>query len=185
MGRHAKRRASFSLVPRGLALRGSTEQRKAGAAWEHGLADAGFAVAEGVTPETALLQRFLDAMRRQQVEECGDGPLPITAEAIRQTTDYVLSSHLDEARDGELDATLLTLQGYLSALADEAEAELDTGRIVVRQMVSQARAVANEGCRPSKRSVRNAAQTARGLLALLTREGWGASTAESKEPAHV
>lgn len=78
---------------------------------------------------------------------------------------------------------LLTLQGYLSALAQEAEAQLDLGRVVVREMVRQARALTDEECRPSRKSARHAAQTARDLLALLTREGWGtASTAESEEP---
>lgn len=123
-------------------------------------------------------------MRRQQVEESGDGPVHITVEAIQQTADYVLSTYLDQAEDGELDATILTLQGYLSALAQEAETQLDMGRIVVREMVTRARAVASEECRPSRKSARSAAQTTRDLLALLTREGWGTSTAETREPAH-
>ncbi|MEU2361814.1 DUF6415 family natural product biosynthesis protein [Streptomyces noursei] len=185
MARHAKPRATFSLIPRGLGRRGPAESRERGSAWGHRLPERGFAASEGVEPDTDLLRRFLDAMRRQQVEECGGSPVHITVETIQQTADYVLSSHLDMANDGELDATLLTLQGYLSALADEAEAQLDTGRIVVRQMVSQARAVAEEECRPSRKSARNAAQTARDLLSLLTREGWGAATADAKEPAHV
>ncbi|WP_369009746.1 DUF6415 family natural product biosynthesis protein [Streptomyces lunaelactis] len=100
------------------------------------------------------------------------------AEAIQQTADYVLSRHLDTAQDGELDATVLTLQGYLTALAQEAEAQLDTGRVVVREILSRARALADEECRPSQKCARHAAQTARDLLALLSREGWGtASTA--------
>ncbi|MGI5530120.1 DUF6415 family natural product biosynthesis protein [Streptomyces syringium] len=184
MGRHAKRRASFSLVPRGLALRGSPERRKVGSSWEYGLPEPGFAATEDEQPEADLLRRFLNAMRRQQVEEC-EGPLPVTVEAIRQTADYVLSSHLDKAQDGELDATVLTLQGYLSALAQEAETQLDMGRIVVREMVSRARTVASEECRPSRRNARGAAQTTRDLLALLTREGWGTSTVEPKEPVHA
>ncbi|MFI9585574.1 DUF6415 family natural product biosynthesis protein [Streptomyces sp. NPDC052236] len=183
MARHAKRRASFSLVPRGLALRGSADPRESGSAWGHALPERGFAVSEEVQPDTDLLRRFLDAMRRQQVEERGSGPAPITAEAIQQTADYVLSSHLDKAQDGELDATVLTLQGYLSALAQEAEAQLDLGRVVVGEMVRRARALTDEKYRPSRKSARHAAQTARDLLALLTREGWGtASTAESEEP---
>lgn len=83
MARHAKRRASFSLVPRGLALRGSADRRESGSAWGHALSEPGFAVAEEVQPNTDLLLRFLDAMRRQQAEERGSGPVPITAEAIR------------------------------------------------------------------------------------------------------
>ncbi|NUK07152.1 hypothetical protein HRW18_03820 [Streptomyces lunaelactis] len=178
MARHAKRRASFSLVPRGLTLRGSADRRESGSAWGHALSEPGFAVAEEVQPDTDLLLRFLDAMRRQQAEERGSGPEPTTAEAIQQTADYVLSRHLDTAQDGELDATLLTLQGYLTALAQEAEAQLDTGRVVVREILSRARALADEECRPSQKCARHAAQTARDLLALLSREGWGtASTA--------
>lgn len=183
MASHVKRRAFYSLVPRGPALRRSSDRRESGSAWGHALPERGFAVSEEVQPDTDLLLRFLDAMRRQQVEERGSGPAPITVEAIQRTADYVLTSHLDTAQDGELDATVLMLQGYLSALAQEAEAQLDTGRVVVREMVSRARALADEECRPSRRSARDAAQTARDLLALLTGEGWGtASTAESEEP---
>lgn len=105
MARHAKRRASFSLVPRGLALRGSADRRESGSAWGHALPERGFAMSEEVQPDTDLLRRFLDAIRRQQVEERGSGPAPITAEAIQQTAEYVLISHLDKAQDGELDAT--------------------------------------------------------------------------------
>ncbi|MFI9580468.1 DUF6415 family natural product biosynthesis protein [Streptomyces sp. NPDC052236] len=140
-------------------------------------------MSEEVQPDTVLLRRFLDAMRRQQVEECREGPMPITAEAIRQTADYVLSGHLDAAQDSDLDATILTLQGHLSALAQEAEAQLDTGRVVVREMVSRARAVANEECQPCLKDARHAALTARDLLALLTPEGWSADPTEPKEPA--
>ncbi|WP_406403051.1 DUF6415 family natural product biosynthesis protein [Streptomyces sp. NBC_00879] len=110
------------------------------------------------------------------------GQCPSRPRPSGQTADYVLSRHLDKTQDGELDATMLTLQGYLTALAQEAEAQLDTGRVVVREMVSRARALADEECRPSQKSARRAAQTARDLLALLTREGWGiASAAESEE----
>ncbi|WP_028810954.1 DUF6415 family natural product biosynthesis protein [Streptomyces flavidovirens] len=183
MARHAKRRVSFSIVPRGLALRGSADRRETGSAWGHALPERGFAVSEEVQPDTDLLLRFLDAMRRQQVQDRGSEPAtPITAEAIQQTADYVLSSHLDKAEDGELNATVLTLQGYLSALAQEAEAQLDTGRAVVREMVNRARTLADEECQPSRKSARHAAQTARDLLALLAREGWKASPADSKEP---
>ncbi len=182
MARHAKRRASFSLIPRNLGRRGDADHRKPGSAWGHRLPERGFAASDEVEPDTDLLRQFLNAMRRQQVEECGDGPVPITVETIQQTTDYVLSRHLDEAQDGELDATVLTLQGYLSALAQEAETQLDTGRAVVREMVSRARAVAAEECRPSRKSARLAAHTARDLLALLTREGWGACQVEPEEP---
>ncbi|WKU46712.1 hypothetical protein Q3V23_23090 [Streptomyces sp. VNUA116] len=167
MARHAKRRASFSLIPRGLGSRGSVDKRAPGSSWEYSLPEHGFAVSEEAQPDSELLRRFLDAMRRQQVEECDGRPLPITAEAIRQTANYVLSSHFDEAQDGELDATVLTLQGYLTVLAQEAETHLDTGRVVVRETVCRARAVADEEHQPSRRNARNAAQAAHDLLALL------------------
>lgn len=122
-------------------------------------------------------------MRRQHAEEQAGKPVRITPEAIRQTTDYVLSSHLDVAQDSELGATVPTLRGYLAALADEAEAQLDTGRVVVREMVRRARDVADDECRPSRASARHAAQTTRDLLALLTREGWDGTPAEPKERA--
>ncbi|GAA2976103.1 hypothetical protein Sfulv_25330 [Streptomyces fulvorobeus] len=102
MARHAKRRVSFSIVLRGLALRGSVDRRETGSAWGHALPERGFAVSEEVPPDTDLLLRFLDAMRRQQVQDRGREPAPITAEAIQQTADYVLSSQLDKAEDGEL-----------------------------------------------------------------------------------
>ncbi|MFF3692064.1 DUF6415 family natural product biosynthesis protein [Streptomyces sp. NPDC002221] len=181
MARHAKRRTAFSIVPRGFGLRGPAESRERGSSWAHPLPERGFAASEGVEPETDLLRRFLDAMRRQQVEEAGEGPVGITVEAIQQTADYVLSSHLDAAQDSELDATLLTLQGHLAALADVAEAELDTGRIVVREMITRARAVADEEHQPSRKSARQAALVARDLLALLTREGWQGTSPAQRE----
>ncbi|MFD7015860.1 DUF6415 family natural product biosynthesis protein [Streptomyces sp. NPDC059928] len=182
MARHAKRRTTFSIVPRGLGWRGPTENRERGSAWTQPLPERGFAVSEDGTPETDLLKRFLDAMRRQQAAESGDAPVRITVEAIQQTADYVLSSHLDQAQDSDLDATLLTLQGHLAALAEVAETQLDVGRVVVREMVTRARALADDVRRPSRTNARYAAQTARDLLSLLTREGWD-TAAESKEPA--
>ncbi|GGY13454.1 hypothetical protein [Streptomyces xanthochromogenes] len=182
MARHAKRR-TFSIIPRGLVPHHPAERRERGAAWVRPLPERGFAVAGDVEPETDLLRRFLDAMRRQQAENC-DGPVHTTVEAIQQTADYVLSRHLDEAHDGELGATLLTLQGHLSALAEVAEGQLDTGRLVVRKLIKQARTVADDECRPSRTSARHAAQTARALMDLLVREGCDTSV-EAMEPVRV
>ncbi|MFB7645750.1 hypothetical protein ACFC0S_00685 [Streptomyces sp. NPDC056084] len=182
MARHAKRR-TFSVIPRGLGQRRPAESRERGSAWAYPLAERGFAAAGDVEPETDLLRRFLDAMRRQQAEEC-DGPVRITVEAIQQTAEYVLSRHLDEAQDADLGATLLTLQGHLSALAEVAERQLDTGRVVVRELIRRARAVADEECRPSRASARHAAQTAQELLDLLVREGCDTS-AEAMEPVRA
>ncbi|PCG86332.1 hypothetical protein CIB93_08815 [Streptomyces sp. WZ.A104] len=137
------------------------------------LPERGFAVSPSAgAPDTESLRRFLEAMRRQHAEESAGKTVLITPEAISQTADYVLSHHLNVAQGGDLDATAQTLRGYLAALADEAEAHLDTGRIVVREMVGRARSEADEEHQPSLAGVRRAAKTARDLLALMTREGW-------------
>ncbi|NEA50485.1 DUF6415 family natural product biosynthesis protein [Streptomyces sp. SID10815] len=104
--------------------------------------------------------------------------MEITPEAIRGTVDYMLSPHLDNVPDEELSATVLTLNEYLSALAETAEARLDTGRIVVAQMVTRARAVVDTAESASLRGARLAASTARDLLLLLDQEGWRGDRAE-------
>ncbi|MEV5136215.1 hypothetical protein AB0K71_15905 [Streptomyces syringium] len=120
-------------------------------------------------------------MRRQLVSEQAGTPVRITPETIRQTADYVFSGHLNEVEDAELMATVLTLRGYLSALADEAEVLLDGGRVVVRELLGRARAVADEDGCANLLIAQHAAATARDLLSLLEREGWDG--ADSREAA--
>ncbi|MGW5332935.1 DUF6415 family natural product biosynthesis protein [Streptomyces bauhiniae] len=123
------------------------------------------------------LRRFLEAMRRWQSEEPA-GQVEITPEAIRSTVDYVLSPHLDNVPDEELSATVFTLNEYLSALAETAEARLDIGRVVVAQSVTRARAVVDSVESASLRGARLAASTARDLILLLEQEGRRGDRAE-------
>ncbi|MEX2984278.1 hypothetical protein [Streptomyces sp. C36] len=114
MGKHAKPRR-FTLVRRALPSGGSDDRRVAGEAWGHELPKLGYLVEDTLeATDTGTLRRFLEAMRRQLVSEQASTPVRITPEAIRQTADYVVSSHLDDVDDAELTATVLTLHGYLS-----------------------------------------------------------------------
>lgn len=73
---------------------------------------------------------------------------------------------------GHLRPTTDTLHAYLDATANAAEAELDTRRIVVAEMVARARAAASEEPQPFLSAARQTARTTRDLLSLLERVGW-------------
>ncbi|WP_143201146.1 DUF6415 family natural product biosynthesis protein [Streptomyces uncialis] len=105
----------------------------------------------------------------------------MTVAAIEQSIEYLLSNHLDQVEEGELDAAVITLRGYLTALVDEADAVLDSGRVVVRAMVDRARGVAGRESGQNRAEVREAAKTARDLLALMRREGWQGPGAVDKD----
>ncbi|MCY0923292.1 MULTISPECIES: hypothetical protein [Streptomyces] len=172
MSKHAAQRRRFLILPRATRSEGSFSERRApGSAWERPLPEAGFALAGETAPEVAILQRCLEGLKRQLLAEQSDEPLRFTPEAVEQTTAYVLSGHLDEVDVAELANTYAILRGFLGALAQEAEALLDTGRIVVRELVQRAHAMTedrSEGCG----CLQDAAATARDLLFLLEREGW-------------
>lgn len=126
------------------------EQRPTGEGWTHRLPEPGFAVAPGVAAETGMLRTFLEAMRRDLT--AGRTPVRVTVVAIEESVEYLLSSHLDEVKEGDLDAAVVTLRGYLGALVEEADAVLDFGRVVVRAMVDRARGVAGrEGVATARR----------------------------------
>lgn len=183
MARHAKRRR-FVLVARRSTAESVGDRRAPGAAWEHELPQRGFAISpQAKPPDADTVRRLLGAMRRQLLAEQAGRPIHITAESVQQTVDYVLSGHLDTMTDAELGATVLTLRGYLGALADEAESVLDTGRVVVREMVQRTRAVADEEGTPDCAGARRAAATARDLLMLLKLDGWQEGRAEPEEAA--
>ncbi|MFE9383337.1 DUF6415 family natural product biosynthesis protein [Streptomyces sp. NPDC007025] len=149
------------------------ERRTPGQACDHEVPAFGEVAVEAT--DDATLRRFLEAMRRWQAEE-QDEPLAVTPETVRRTVEYVLSQHFDCANGGDLRPMTDTLHAYLDALADAAEAELDTGRIVVAEMVARARAraraAAGDGPQPSLAAARQTARTTRDLLSLLEREGW-------------
>ncbi|NSC21324.1 hypothetical protein FM076_08935 [Streptomyces albus subsp. chlorinus] len=147
------------------------ERRTPGQACDHEVPAFGEAAVEAT--DDATLRRFLETMRRWQAEE-QDEPLAVTPETVRRTVEYVLSQHFDCANGVDLRPTTDTLHAYLDALADAAEAELDTGRIVVAEMVARARAraAAGDGPQPSLAAARQTARTTRDLLLPLEREGW-------------
>ncbi|NGO69649.1 DUF6415 family natural product biosynthesis protein [Streptomyces boncukensis] len=145
------------------------ERRTPGQACDHDVPAFGEVAVEAT--DAATLRRFLEAMRRWQAEEQGD-PVAVTPETVRRTVEYVLSRHFDSVNAADLWPTTDTLHAYLDALADAAEAELDTGRIVVAEMVARARAAASEGSQPSLPAARQTARMTRDLLSLLEREGW-------------
>ncbi|MBO8189507.1 DUF6415 family natural product biosynthesis protein [Streptomyces spirodelae] len=145
------------------------ERRTPGQACEHEVPAFGEAAVEAT--DDATLRRFLEAMRRWQAEE-QDEPLAVTPETVRRTVEYVLSRHFDGVDGADLRPATDTLHAYLDAPADATEAELDTGRIVVAEMVARARAAASEGPQPSLTAARRTARATRDLLSLLEREGW-------------
>ncbi|MER6091825.1 DUF6415 family natural product biosynthesis protein [Streptomyces bluensis] len=184
MARHAKR-SRFFLTFRARPTAGGQADRLAdrrvpGAACDHQPVDLVTAALEKTDDD--LLRQFLGALRRWQVEE-PDEPVRITCETVRTTADYVLSSHFDAVTDAETEHTVTTLRGFLAALADAAEADLDTGRVVVREVIRRARSVSSTDFHASKANARHAAETARDMLALLEREGWGATPEVAKEDA--
>jgi hypothetical protein len=127
--------------------------------------------------DAGLLRRFLESLRRDLAAEAVD--VRVTVAAIERTVEYLLSPHLDEVDDGELDAAVATLRGYLSAVIDEAGAVLDDGRVVSRTMLQRARDVADRKDSVGNRTaVREAAKCARDLLALMRQAGW-----QGPEPA--
>lgn len=172
MGRHAQR-GRFSLTPfarpssRGGVIELSV--RRPGGAWDHREPDRESIA--GTAPDDGTAIRFLEALRRWQVEE-SDEPVRITRETIRRTTDYVLSAHYDSVDDADTEHTVATLKGFLAALADAAEAHLDTGRIVVREVVARSRRLSAQKIQPSRTAARQAAETLRNALVLLEHEGW-------------
>ncbi|MGX1976340.1 hypothetical protein [Streptomyces kronopolitis] len=115
--------------------------RHPGGAWRHRAPDRE-SIAEAAPDDgTAIL--LLEALRRWQVEE-SDEPVHITRDAVRRTIDYVLSVHYDNVDDADAADTVATLKGFLAALADAAEAHLDTGRVVVREVVARARRLSGQ-----------------------------------------
>ncbi|MBA2813306.1 hypothetical protein E0500_039835 [Streptomyces sp. KM273126] len=152
-----------------------------GAACDHQPVDLVTAALEKTDDD--LLRQFLGALRRWQVVEESDEPVRITRETVRTTADYVLSSHFDAVTDAETGHTVTTLRGFLAALADAAEADLDTGRVVVREVIRRARSVSSTDFHASKANARHAAETARDIFALLEREGWSATPEVAKEAA--
>ncbi|MER6380738.1 DUF6415 family natural product biosynthesis protein [Streptomyces sp. NPDC001127] len=187
MARHAKR-SRFSLAT--FRSRPSSagqadvlaDRRVPGAACDHQPVDLVSAALEKTDDDT--LRQFLGALRSWQVEE-SDEPVRITRETVRTTTDYVLSSHFDAVPDAEAEHTISTLRGFLTALADAAEADLDTGRVVVREVIRRARSVSGKELHPSKANARHAAETARDMLTLLEQEGWGAAPEVAKVAANA
>ncbi len=179
MARHRRPRR-FALVGRHEPVEhvpdsSPVERRTPGQACDHEVPAFGEVAFEAT--DDATLRRFLEAMRRWQAEE-QDEPLAVTPETVRRTVEYVLSQHFDCANGGDLRPTTDTLHAYLDALADAAEAELDTGRIVVAEMVARARArarvraAAGDAPQPSLAAARQTARTTLDLLSLLEREGW-------------
>ncbi|MFI5942234.1 DUF6415 family natural product biosynthesis protein [Streptomyces uncialis] len=150
-----------------LERRGAT-----GEGWQHPLAKPGHALApsSGVSTESELLRQLLEAMRRDL--EADATHVRVTVAAIEQSVEYLLSPHLDQVDDRELDAAVVTLREYLATLVDEAEAALDSGRVVVRAMVDRARGVAGRAGGRNSTEVREAAKTARDLLTLMKHQGW-------------
>ncbi|MFD3418808.1 hypothetical protein [Streptomyces decoyicus] len=172
MGRHAQGR-SFSLMPfDGPSFRGAVVElstRRPGGAWSHRAPDR--ETIADAAPDDGTAIRLLEALRRWQAEE-SDEPVHITRGTIRQTIDYVLSVHYDNVDDADTKHTVATLKGFLAALADAAEAHLDTGRIVVREVVARARRLAGQETQPSRTAARQAAGTLCDALALLEGQGW-------------
>ncbi|WP_369203652.1 DUF6415 family natural product biosynthesis protein [Streptomyces sp. PU-14G] len=145
------------------------ERRTPGQACDHEVPAFGEVAVEAT--DDATLRRFLEAMRRWQAEE-QDKPLAVTPETVRRTVEYVLSRHFDCANEVDLRPTTDALHAYLDVMANAAEAELDTGRIVVAEMVARARAAAGEEPQPPLSAARQTARTTRDLLSLLERVGW-------------
>ncbi|MCL6299347.1 DUF6415 family natural product biosynthesis protein [Streptomyces kronopolitis] len=143
--------------------------RHPGGAWRHQAPDRE-SIAEAAPDDgTAIL--LLEALRRWQVEE-SDEPVHITRDAVRRTIDHVLSVHYDNVDDADAADTVATLKGFLAALADAAEAHLDTGRVVVREVVARARRLSGQEPQPSRAAARQAAGSLRDALALLEGQGW-------------
>ncbi|MFG2094670.1 DUF6415 family natural product biosynthesis protein [Streptomyces sp. NPDC048612] len=138
-------------------------------AWSHRAPDR--ETIADAAPDDGTAIRLLEALRRWQAEE-SDEPVHITRGTIRQTIDYVLSVHYDNVDDADTKHTVATLKGFLAALADVAEAQLDTGRIVVREVVARARRLAGQETQPSRTAARQTARTLRDVLALLGGQGW-------------
>lgn len=175
MARHAKRNTIFVIASVGRLLDalpdGPPSRRSPGDSWSYGLAERGFAQNEAVAPRIEVLRRVLEVMRRAQMEE-GEGPVGITCQAIERTVEFVLDGGADEADVAGLEVTVTTLRGYLAAVADKAEEELDTGRAVVREMVRRARCEVDGLRAPTLLIARRLAQTTRDLVALLGQSGW-------------
>ncbi|MEW2221296.1 hypothetical protein AB0939_18730 [Streptomyces sp. NPDC006990] len=119
-------------------------------------------------------------MHRWRLEDA-DEPVPVTRDTVERTVALVLSKRFDPVTDGEAEHTISTLRGFLLALADAAESELDTGRVVVREVVNRARATAYAPLGTSRADARSAAETLRDVLTLLEREGWGQAPGAVKE----
>ncbi|MQS34279.1 DUF6415 family natural product biosynthesis protein [Streptomyces katsurahamanus] len=128
--------------------------------------------------ETDLLRGLLEAMRRDLAAEAAQ--VRVTVAAVEKSIEYLLSSHVGQVEESELGAAVVTLRGYLAALVEDAESVLDDGRVVVRAMVDRARGVAGREGGQNSAEVREAAKTARDLLALLRREGWQGPAAAPK-----
>ncbi|MFJ1593048.1 hypothetical protein ACIOD0_22810 [Kitasatospora albolonga] len=176
MGKHAKPR-TFTLFYLTAASGGSAERRTPGESWVWETSRRGD-LTEG-SQDTETLRRLLDRLRQQVVLEQADTPLQITPDAVRQTSNYVLSEHIDEVQDADLHSTVLTMQGFLDALAEAADGFLDTGRVVVREMTERARGATVQPGWSNRRLARHAAVTACELLSLLEREGWQANEREA------
>ncbi|QIY53442.1 hypothetical protein HEP86_01585 [Streptomyces sp. RPA4-5] len=172
MGRHVQRRRFFLMPFDGSSFRGAVVElstRRPGGAWSHRAPDRE-RIAEAASDDGTAI-RLLEALRRWQAEG-SDEPVHITRDTIRQTIDYVLSVHYDNVDDANTEHTVATLKGFLAVLADAAEAKLDTGRIVVREVVARARRLAGQGTQPSRTAARQAAETLRDALLLLEGQEW-------------
>lgn len=186
MARHSKQRR-FSVITHDLHRHGHAdacldERRTPGAAWEHHPADPK-RLAQGA-PDEAVLRTFLEAMYRWRMED-SDELVPVTRDTVERTAALVLSKQFDPVADGEAEHTVRTLRGFLLALADSAESDLDPGRVVVREVVKRARAMADAPLGSSRRDARRAAKTLLDVLTLLEREGWGQAASARKEAAGV
>jgi hypothetical protein len=186
MVRHAKqRRFVFTFHGQPGRTPGTVclgAQRTPGAAWERQPTDPRL-LAEGA-PDDAVLRRFLEAMHRWRLEDSNE-PVPVPPDTVRRTAELVLSRHFDPVADGNAEHTISTLRGFLLALADAAESDLDTGRIVVREAVKRARAMADAPLGTSRADARNAAKALRDVLTLLEREGWSQPSGVETEAADV
>jgi len=187
MASHAKqRRFSFAFHDRpehSNANAGPVERRTPGGADGKYRPTVPERLAEGA-PDEALLRRFLEAMHLWRLED-SDEPVPVTRDAVVRTVTLVLSRQFDPVADGEAAHTVSTLRGFLLALADTAETDLDTGRVVVREVVKRARAMADAPLGTSRTDARRAAKTLRDVLTLLEQEGWGQAPGAVQEAAGV
>ncbi|MFI8850973.1 hypothetical protein ACIGW3_12425 [Streptomyces sp. NPDC053499] len=121
-------------------------------------------------------------MHRWRFED-SDEPVPVTREAVRRTAELVLSKQFDPVADVEAKHTVCTLRDFLLALADAAESDLDTGRVVVREAVKRARSLADSPLGSSRADARRAARALCDVLTLLEREGWSEASSAGKEIA--